>query len=240
MVITQGERPKSAGSAAGRTIGLLLVAGLLVSQAAVAGAHSVADYPAYGWKYTILTRVFYQAPNAWPDRFNAPTSAMMDDWNAIGSMNLVRSLAGNASTGTWSCGTSFDLVRTDNNMPAGIGMTTTLCNDLNSTVRIRVNTGDYTWYTGSSTPNPQGEADFRGSIKHELGHALQAWGVCTSFPTDVDPCPGGHFDPANDPARCDLSDMLSYHTMCYSIPEASTWRQRTLETHDIDLAQAMY
>lgn len=213
---------------------------MILGQTSTATAHSVSDYPSFGWQYTILNRVFYKAPNAWPDRFTNPTSAMMDDWNAIGSMNLVRSLAGDASTGSWSCGTSFDLVRTDNTMPAGVYMSTTVCSATNSTTRIRVNTGDFDWYTDSSTPNPSGQADLRGVMKHELGHALQAWVFCTNNPDNDDPCPGAHYDPTYNAALCDTSDWPGYHTMCSSVQESQTWRWRTLETHDIDLPQAMY
>lgn len=43
--------------------GLILVTGPV----APARAHSIDDYPtSAGWKYTILSRVFYQAPDNWP------------------------------------------------------------------------------------------------------------------------------------------------------------------------------
>lgn len=208
--------------------------------AAPAAAHSVNDYPTdAGWQYTILSRVFYQAPNDWPNGYNNRTEDAMATWTNLTGSSLSFSLAGNASTDSWSCGTNWDLVTTAD-LASGTYGAALLCPATNSTTRIRVNT-DYTWYTGDTTPNhPNNQPDLQGTMTHELGHAHQAWEVCTNG-SSSDPCPGKHFDPSNNALVCDESDLPNYHTMCSPAPDTGeTWRRRSLETHDEDLVEAMY
>lgn len=202
-------------------------------------AHSVDDYPtSAGWKYTILSRVFYQAPNNWPNTYNPRTRDAMERWTDLTGSNLSFSLAGDASTDTWSCGTAWDLVTTADLLFGTYGATS-LCSATNSTTRIRVNT-DYSWYTGSMTPNPGNQPDLQGTMTHEFGHAHQAWAICTNGASE-DPCPGAHFDPTYNGMICDSSDLMTYHTMCSPAPvTGETWRRRSLETHDEDLVVAMY
>lgn len=216
---------------------VLLAGLLLMTNLPMAGAHSVTDYPAYGWQYSITSRVFYQAPNNWPNGYNARTEDAMTKWNNVTSSNLSFSLAGNASSDSWGCGTDWDLVTTAN--LSGTYGDATLCPATNSTTRIRVNT-DYSWYTGSSTPNPNNQPDLQATMTHELGHTHQAWHLCTSGGPD-DPCPGHHFDPSNNGLICDSGDLPNYATMCSPAPSTGEmWRLRSLETHDKDLVQAMY
>lgn len=220
-----------------RIVGLFSV-GVLLGLTSSSQAHNVADYPANGWKYTILSRVFYQSPNSWPNSYNARTTDAMDKWNAVSSMSLTRSLAGDATSDSWSCGTSYDFLK-EVSLGGGAQIADTLvCPAANSTVRIRVNS-DYTFYTGSSTPNPNSQEDLQGIMTAELGHAVQAWGACTNG-DPADPCPGGHYDPINNGLICDMTDLTSYSTMCNGIATQYTWRWRSLEMHDMDLPQAMY
>ncbi len=52
--------------------------GLLAASPWAASAHSVNDYPTLaGWKYSILTRIFYTHPTHWPSSFNARTDDAM-------------------------------------------------------------------------------------------------------------------------------------------------------------------
>jgi hypothetical protein len=217
----------------------LLAAAVLFTGSSIASAHSVNNYPtSAGWKYTILNRVFYQAPNNWPNAYNNRAEDAMTKWTNVSGSAISFSLAGNASTDSWSCGTDWDLVTTANFTSGACG-SATLCNATNSTVRIRINT-DYTWYTGSTTPNPNNQPDLQATITHELGHAHQAWAECTNGASN-DPCPGHHYDPSNNGLICDSSELTNYHTMCSPAPSTGeTWRRRSLETHDEDLVQAMY
>jgi hypothetical protein len=149
---------------------------------------------------------------------------------------LSQQRGGQAASNTWVCGTSYDLLIRE--APSGgAAASTTVCGAVNSTVRIRVNPS-YTWYTGSSTPNPSGTTDLQGLITHELGHAHQAWIVCTSG--TAEPCPGGHYDTTFNFPLCDTSTPAQLHTMCRSVSMANSWRIRSLETHDRDLVEAAY
>lgn len=219
---------------------VVFVVSLIVGLSSSAHAHNVADYPAYGWKYTILSRVFYQSPSGWPNTYNARTTDAMQSWNNVSSMSLTRSLAGNAPSDTWMCGASFDFLKTATALAHNVVARTTACPTTNSTVRIQLNTADYDFYNGSVTPNPAGTQDLQGNMTHELGHGLQAWGFCTDG-SPQDPCAGAEYDPIFNFAICNPSDMPSFSTMCIGgIDDFKTWRLRSLETHDTDLPQAMY
>jgi hypothetical protein len=112
--------------------------GIVMSIAVGSFAHDVAQYPgAFGWKYTITSRVFYHSPNEptnWPNGWTARTNDAMDRWNAIPGMSLTRSLGGAAGQNTWSCGESFDFIAKGPTTPGTVAETTT-CSSTNSTVR---------------------------------------------------------------------------------------------------------
>lgn len=218
----------------------MLAAGLLVAgNVGTASAHLVSDYPALGWKYTVLSRVFYQAPTKWPATYNARTQDAMATWTNLSGSSLSFSLGPVATTDSWSCGTAWDLVTTDATLASGVLARTTQCSTQNNTARIRLNP-DYTWYTGSATPNPSSQQDLQGVLTHELGHAHQAWGVCTDGLTN-DPCRGMHYDSTYNAALCDSTNPQGYHTMCSSaLAGTNGYRWRPLESHDIDLVEAMY
>jgi hypothetical protein len=203
-------------------------------------AHSVVDYPAQGWKYSpsLRNRIYFQAPTIWPNGYNARTVDAMTRWNNLGGSGLTFSLAGDAASDSWSCGTSWDHLMTADLM-SGTLASTAQCEDENSTARIRVNT-DYSWYTGSSTPNPANQRDLQGVLTHELGHAHQAWGSCTDG-SDDDPCHGMHFDSTYNGAICDSLDFQGYHTMCqFALGGTNGYRWRSTETHDEDVVEDMY
>lgn len=209
-------------------------------------AHSVNDYPGNGWKYTSsnLTRTFLQAPNNWPNAYNARTSDAMATWTNLSGSQLSQILSGDASSDSWSCASSsHNLVTTASIAGSTIAQTTT-CIAQNSPVRIRLDTNE-TWYTAASTPNPANQRDLQAVMTHELGHAHQAWLVCTDGGTS-DPCEGKHFDPTNNGAICDAQDLPNFHTMCGGasgnppLGGSEQWRARSIETHDRDLVEAMY
>jgi len=212
------------------------VAGFVAAASVGASAHSVNDYPSNGWKYTITTRTFRTAPNDWQSTFNARTDAAMATWTALGGSNLVQQRGGVATSDNWVCGTGYDFLRYAA-IPSGSAGQTQVCQAVNSTVQITMK-NPANWYTGSSTPNPANTTDFQGIIAHELGHAHQAWMFCTSG--SGEPCPGGHYDTTYNLPLCDTGTPAQLHTMCRSVTAANSWRQRSLETHDVDLVEAMY
>ncbi len=211
--------------------------GLVVGSALSASAHMINEYPSgNGWKYTILNRVFRTAPNLWQTSYNTRVDAAMATWTALAGSSLSQQRGSQAASDTWMCGTAYDFLVSET-PPNGSLASTTLCVAANSTVRIRVNPSA-TWYTGSTTPNPAGTYDLQGLLSHELGHAHQAWQVCTMG--TMEPCPGGHYDTTNNFPLCDTSTPAQLHTMCRSISQANSWRWRSLETHDRDLAEFAY
>ena len=161
----------------------LLATIVLFAGSSVASAHSVNDYPSAGWQYTILSRVYYQAPNDWPNGYNNRTEDAMAKWTNVSGSAISFSLAGNAASDSWSCGTGWDLVTTANLASGTLG-SATLCPATNSTVRIRVNT-DYTWYTGSTTPNPNNQPDLQATMTHELGHPTRPGGTARMAPAMI-------------------------------------------------------
>lgn len=223
------------------TLTLLLVTIFTVGTVQSASAHLVADYPTpYGWKYTILSRVFKQAPTAWPDAYNARATAAMATWTNLPGSALSFSLGANASTDAWACGTAWDLLTTAP-LPLGVLGAIDVCSTPNSTTRILMSS-NVAYYTGASTPNPPNNPDLQASVTHELGHAHQAWGHCTDgTPGDVDPCQGNHYDSTFNAAICNASTPAQYSTMCTpALSGSNSWRRRSLETHDIDLVENMY
>jgi hypothetical protein len=169
----------------------VLIGGSAFIAGRAASAHSVDDYPANGWQYTILSRVYYQAPNNWPNGLNARTNDAMASWNALSGSALHLDLSGNAPSDSWSCGTSYDFVTQLQLMNGGVAATST-CVTATSTVRIALDP-DVSFHTGKPTPNPANQEDLQAVMTHELGHAHQAWIVCTNG-GNGDPCPGAHFD----------------------------------------------
>lgn len=162
----------------------------------------------------------------------------MARWTNLSGSSLSFSLAGDASQNGWSCGTAWDHLTTAN-LASGVAGDATLCSATNSTTRIRLNT-DFTWYTGSSTPNPSNQYDVQATMTHELGHAHQAWAACTDGGAR-DPCRGAHYDSTYNGAICNSSDPQTYHTMCaVGLPGNDKWRFRSTETHDEDLVEGMY
>jgi len=215
---------------------------LLLLGMAPAFAHNVSDYPANGWQYSpsLYTRNFYTAPVSWPTDWNARADDAMATWTAVAGDGLVFNRAGVAGQDAgWVCGDSYDFLN-DAETQNGVLAATTLCPDSNSTVRMRFNVEDYDWYHGASTPNTSTLWDMQGVMTHELGHVHQAWAVCTSG-GPFDPCPGNHYDSTYNGAICDSSDLANSSTMCQDLfTIAASWRERTLETHDEDLAAGMY
>jgi hypothetical protein len=207
-------------------------------------AHHVSDYPShYGWKYTSgnYNRVFYTAPVSWPDNWNARADDAMAAWTAIPNNALSFSRGGDAAQDAgWVCGSSFDFLTTNLMDPALLAETTP-CAPQNSTVRIKFNTYFYDWYHGASTPNTSTLWDVQGVLTHELGHANQAWSVCSDDDPGGDPCPGAHYDTSFNSAICDLSDQGHSSTMCYNgFDRQFSWYMRSLEPHDKDLPAEMY
>lgn len=219
-----------------RVIAIGFIASFVTATSWGASAHSVSDYPSHGWQYTILNRVFYTAPNNWQSSFNARTDAAMATWTGLTGSNLSQQRGGQAASDSWVCGTSYDFL-SYTAIPSGALAQTEVCITVNSTVRVTMSNAT-SWYTGSSTPNPSGTYDFQGLITHELGHAHQAWMFCTSG--SAEPCPGGHYDTTYNSALCDTSTPAQLHTMCRTVSQANSWRERTVETHDRDLVEAAY
>lgn len=202
-------------------------------------AHQVAQYPtSAGWKYTVLNRVFYQAPTDWPNAYNARTQDAMATWTDLNHAEISFLLGGDAPDNNWSCGTSYDFLK-ETDVPAPGKMSTTVCNAFNSTTRIKVDPVGG-WYTGVSTPEPIFDNDFQGFITHEFGHALQAWDHCTDGNVnDTDPCEGAHYDTTYNGLICDGYRPAISSTMCQSAAEPSS-QDRSLEEHDRDLVNDMY
>jgi hypothetical protein len=223
-----------------RLAALAFVTGAIMTLPFGARAHNISDYPGDGgWKYTILNRIFYTHPTQWPSSFNNRTDDAMAKWTSLTGSGLSQQRNGTAPTGNWSCGAAFDMLRYAFLSGPALGATL-LCTPVNSTVRITMDTAA-NWYTGSSTPDPSNQPDFQGLITHELGHAHQAWAVCTNDPDATDPCPGNHYDTTHNGAICDQSGMpAQYSTMCTSVSTTNSWRWRSLETHDQDLVESAY
>lgn len=217
---------------------LSFVLGFLALNPISASGHSVTDYPSFGWKYTVLSRVFYTHPTKWPSTFNTRTDAAMAAWNALAGSNLGISRGGTAPSNSWACGSSYDVLT---RLSLGNAYAaTSVCSPANSTTRIAVNNGTYTYYTGTSTPNPSTQVDLQGIISQEFGHAQQAWNFCTDGGSG-DPCAGEHYDTTYNAAICDIVNAPAlYSTMCATISIAESWRERTLEVHDVDLIEALY
>lgn len=94
------------------------IAGFAMANAVGVSAHSISDYPANGWQYTILSRVFYTAPNNWQSSFNARTDDAMGTWTGLTGSNLAQQRGGQAASDSWACGASYDFL-TNEDPPGG-------------------------------------------------------------------------------------------------------------------------
>ena len=95
---------------------------------------------------------------------------------------------------------------------------------------LELNSVDFDFYWGSGSDYPNGEAHARGILTHEFGHAAGGW---------LDPFVG-HWDQEGQVNLCQHNSSVEFHTMCSGVSKANSWKQATLESHDVHTFENAY
>jgi hypothetical protein len=130
-------------------------------------------------------------------------------------------------------GLERDNVVSKSNLGSGEYGHTTVCPSASTNAErfhLELNTADFNYFWGSGSEYLSGEVHARGILADEFGHAAGGW---------LDPFVG-HWDEEGYANLCQHSGSVEFHTMCSGVSRANSWKQATLEQHDVHTFENAY